>query len=225
MPFDPWLRDDGCGPPQIQTTGEITNTITSDTAATDLVKLFVNRAQSRRRPVTASFPYNRKTLLAKRTNDLRAEAEALAAEQRRAEQLLQGAKQPPSPYSALIHPSVLEPTSGQILAPQRPVPIKLAPPQGWTVNAYTVTIQRRESNGTWVTHTTIPIGAIVAHSPTGYTEFGGGAPPAFLMLPGSWRLNAKVSSPNQSGVSEWVEFSAFESADFTAPKRKTPLPF
>lgn len=149
---------------------------------------------------------------------------SLAAEQK-AQQVLEAAKQPSGPYTALIHPSVLTPTAGQILAPQRAVSIKLAPPKGWNVTGYTVNIQRREANGTWVNHTSIPIGAVQAHSLTGYTGFGGGAPPAFLMVPGRWRLNAQASSPKKSGVSDWVEFSAFASADFTAPKRKTPLPF
>lgn len=149
---------------------------------------------------------------------------SLAAEQK-AQQVLEAAKQSSGAYSALIHPSVLEPKAGKILPPQRPVPIKLAPPKGWRVNAYTVTIQRKDPNGNWVNHTIIPITAIDAHSLTGYTGFGGGAPPAFLIIPGRWRLSAQVSSPKKSGSSDWVEFSAFESADFTAPKRKRPLPF
>ena len=226
--FDPWLwlGDDKCTQIQIEATGEMAGTITINNTATDFVKLILNRAQGRGGPVTASFPYDRQPLLAKRVNDLRAEAEALAAEKRRAEQLLQGTTLPsgPSgPYTALIHPSVLEPKAGQILAPQRPVPIKLGPPKGWDVTGYTVIIQRRDPNGTWVNHTTIPIGATVAHSPTGYTGFGGGAPPAFLMTPGGWRLSAQVKSPKQSGVSEWVEFSALESADFTAKKRPSSV--
>ena len=113
------------------------------------------------------------------------EAEALAGQ--KSAELNSSSKErsdPTFPYTALIHPSVLEPKAGQILAPQRPVKIKLAPPKGWDVTGYTVTIQRKDPNGTWVNHTSIPIGAMVAHSPTGYTGFGGGAPRAVFDDPG-----------------------------------------
>jgi len=216
--FDPWLTNQKCGQFTRTVTGEIAN-------QKILLDAIYARAQSRGGPLSASFPYDRQPLLAKRTNDLRVEAEALAAEMRRAEQLLQGAKQAGGPYSALIHPSVLTPTSGQIFAPQRPVAIKLAPPNGWNVTGYTINIQRKDPNGNWVNHTSIPVSAAQAHSLTGYTGFGGGAPPAFLMLPGRWRLSAQASLPNKSGSSDWIEFGAVASTDFAAPKRKTPLPF
>jgi hypothetical protein len=217
--FDPWLTKGICSAnkaPVVQ--GEIAT-------QKELVNSIYARVRQSGYPLSATFTYDRNKLLAQREAELKAEAARVAQEQNRQAQILEGAKQPSGPYTALIHPLVLEPKANQILAPQRPVSIKLAPPKGWRVTAYTVTIQRRESNGTWVNHTIIPISAIEAHSLTGYTRFGGGAPPAFLMLPGRWRLSAQVSSPKTSGVSEWVEFAAVASADFTAPKRKTPLPF
>ena len=70
-----------------------------------------------------------------------------------------------------------------------------------------VNIQRRDAKGTWIAHTTIPVSAAAAQSAAGYTGFGNGAPPAFLVTPGIWRLNAQASSPNKSGVSDWVEFN------------------
>lgn len=154
---------------------------------------------------------------------LLAQVQALMAAEKRSDQLLQGSRQPSGAlgaYTALIHPSVVTPTSGQIVYSQSAVSIKLAPPQGWTVTGYTINIQRRDPNGTWVNHTTIPIAAATAHSPAGYTGFGGGAPPAFLMLPGKWRLNAQASSPKMSGVSDWVEFNAIFTSDATTLKKK-----
>lgn len=217
--FDPWLTKGICSAnkaPVVQ--GEIAT-------QKALVDSIYARVRESGYPLSATFTYDRNALLAQRDAELKAEAARVAQEQNRQAQILQGAKQPGGAYSALLHPSVLAPTGGQVLAPQRPVSIKLAPPKGWNVAGYTINIQRKDPNGNWVTHTTIPIGAAQAHSTTGYTGFGGGAPPAFLMLPGRWRLNAQASAPNKSGVSEWVEFSAQESVDFTAKKKKIPLPF
>ncbi len=147
--------------------------------------------------------------------------------EKKAEQLLQGAKLPsgPSgPYTALIHPSVLEPKAGQILMSQSPVSIKLAPPKGWNTTGYTVTIQRKDSKGNWVLHTNIPITAIAAHSATGYTHFGGGGAAAVsVMGAGRWRLSAQVSSPKKSGVSEWVEFFAVDLAQDSVAEKWSPL--
>lgn len=170
---------------------------------------------------------SRRTFL-KRARSLGIAAAAkVAQEQNRQAQIFQGAKLPSGPtgpYTALLHPSVLEPKANQILPPQRPFPIKLAPPKGWTVTGYMVNIQRKEANGNWVDHVTMPVGAIDAHSPAGHTGFGSGAPPGGVMTAGRWRLNAQVSSPKQSGVSDCFEFSALESADFTAKKRPPILP-
>ena len=218
--FDPWLTKGICSAhktPVVQ--GEVAT-------QKDLLDVIYTQVRERGYPLSASFPYDRQPLLAQREADLKAEAAWVAQEQNRQAQILQGAKLPSGPtgpYTALLHPFVLQPTAGQILAPQRPVSIKLAPPKGWTVTGYMVNIQRKEANGTWVNHTSITIGAAQAHSPTGYTGFGGGAPPAFLMLPGRWRLSAQASSPKQSGVSDWVEFAAVESADFTAKKRTSSV--
>ena len=73
-----------------------------------------------------------------------------------------------------------------------------------------VNIQRKDTKGNWIAHATIPVGAVEAQSATGYRGFGAGAPPAFLAVPGAYRMNAQASYPNQSGVSEWVEFNATE---------------
>jgi len=212
---DPWLTKVICGQFKIEVQGEIAT-------QKGLLDVIYQRVQSRGGPLTASFSYDRKPLLAKRQTDLQAEVAKAEKEKLRTEQLLQGAKQPSSPYTSVIHPSVLEPKVSQILMSQYPVPIKLAPPKGLNVTGYTVTIQRKDSKGNWVNHTTIPIAAIAAHSPTGYTGFGNGAPPAFLMTAGRWRLNAQVSSPKKSGVSEWVEFSAVELTQDSVAE-KSPL--
>jgi hypothetical protein len=104
-------------------------------------------------------------------------------------------------------PSVLAPTARQLFVSQTPIAIKIAPPKGWNVANYVVNIQTKNANGVWVAHATIPVSAAQAQSAAGYTGFGAGAPPAFLSVPGSWRLNAQASYPKQSGPSEWVEFS------------------
>jgi hypothetical protein len=145
---------------------------------------------------------------------------ALTAAQGKSELLLQGAKQSSGAYSALLHPTVLAPTAGQTQPAQRPIPIKLAPPKGWNVTGYMVTIERKDAKGNWVAHATIPVGAAQAQSAAGYTGFGNGAPPAFLAVPGRYRLNAQASYPNKSGVSDWVEFTATEYQDFTTTKKQ-----
>jgi hypothetical protein len=109
--------------------------------------------------------------------------------------------------SYMVSPSVLAPTKGLVVYERTPMPIKLAPPKGWSATNYIVTIQAKDSKGNWFTNSTFPVGAVQAHSAVGYTGFGAGAPPAFLSIPGAWRLKAQVSSPKQSGPSDWVEFS------------------
>jgi hypothetical protein len=164
------------------------------------------------------MPAERNTLAVKRDADLKAEA----ADKLRATQLLQGARQPAAPYSASLYPVIVSPVAGQRFLNQSPVPIKLAPPQPWadtqlrldgtpvktanSVTGYMVRLERKDSNGNWAPHTTIPVGAAQAESVTGYTGFGAGAPPAFLSGPGAWRMSAQVTAPQRSGWSNWVEF-------------------
>lgn len=137
-----------------------------------------------------------------------AQYQTYVAAQRREQQLLQGAaKSPGSSYSASLSPTVLAPTAGMVFIERTPMPIKLAPPKGWSVIGYMVNIETKDANGKWVAHATIPVGAAQAHSAAGYTGFGAGAPPAFLSVPGKWRLAAQVSYPKQSGWSNWTEFS------------------
>lgn len=183
------------------------------------------------KPVTSYYlaPHQRKALSAKRENDLRAEADALAkaeAEKRRAAQRLQGATQQPAPYRANLFPSILAPTAGQRFLNQTAVPIKLKPPQQWadtqigldgapiqtarSVTGYMVRIERKDSQGNWVAHTKLPVGPAQAESAAGYTGFGAGVPPGGITTPGAWRLSAQVSSPQPSGWSDWVEFVVME---------------
>ena len=76
-----------------------------------------------------------------------------------------------------------------------------------SVTGYMVRLERKDSNGQWLPHATLPVGAAQAESATGYTGFGAGAPPAFLSIPGAWRLSAQVTTPQPSGWSDWVEFA------------------
>ena len=117
-------------------------------------------------------------------------------------------------------PIVQAPTPGQRFLNQTAVPIKLAPPQGWvetqvgldgrpvtTDRLYMVRVERKASNGTWMPHATLPVGAPQAESAMGYTGFGAGAPPSGVTIPGSWRLSAQMSTPTQTGWSDWIEFT------------------
>jgi hypothetical protein len=102
--------------------------------------------------------------------------------------------------SQAFFPSISSPTKGQNFVAQNPIPIKLAPPQGWSPTSYMVNV---EINGY---SCNIPVGAAEAESAAGYTGFGAGKPPCYLAIPGSYRLRAQIDSPNQSGWSDWIEF-------------------
>lgn len=198
---DPWLTKVICSSFKLTPQGEFV-------AQKLLLDAIYKLMQSRGGPLTTSFPYDRNVLLAKRDTDLKAEAAALADAARREQHRLQGAdKSIGTSYSANLSPFILAPTAGQRFYKQNPVPIKLAPPKGWTVGSYLVNLQRKDAKGNWLAHATIPVGAAQAHAAGGYTGFGAGAPPAFLSVPGSWRLSAQVSYPRQTGWSNWVEFS------------------
>ena len=167
-------------------------------------------------PNSTGFPYNRASVIAQRDAALKAEAAAAAAALARTnKRIKQGAMKGP----ALVFPTILLPTLGQGFLNQTAVPIKLSPPQGMvetqvgldgkplnTGRLYMVRLQRKDAAGNWVPHATFPVGAPQAESATGYTGFGAGAPPTFLSAPGAWRLSAQMSSPTQTGWSDWVEF-------------------
>jgi hypothetical protein len=115
-------------------------------------------------------------------------------------------------YVQQLAPAILSPAKGQGFFAQNAIPIKLAQPQGLTVTSYLVAVQRRDPQGNWILQTNLPIAAAVAQSAQGYTGFGAGGTgttksPLLLTAPGAWRLNAQVASPNQSGWSNWVEFT------------------
>jgi len=171
-------------------------------------------------------------VIAQRDAALKAEAAAAAAALSRTnKRIQQGVTKAP----AVVAPTIQLPTPGQRFLNQTAVPIKLAPPQaladtqvgldGKPLNAsrlYMVRLERKDAAANLVTHTTLPVGAVYAESPTGYTEFGAGAPPSGVTSPGSWRLSAQMSSPTQTGWSDWVEFMVM------APKtaiQKTPKMF
>jgi hypothetical protein len=167
-------------------------------------------------PNSTGFPYNRASLIAQRDAALKAEAAAAATALARTNKRIQrGMRQGP----AVVVPIILLPTPGQRFLNQTAVPIKLAPPRGWeetpvgldgkpvdTGRLYMVRIERRAPNGVWVSKATLPVGAYDAESATGYTGFGAGMPPGGFTTPGSWRMSAQLSSPTQTGWSDWVEF-------------------
>ena len=171
-----------------------------------LISQIIGYIQTYRRPYTGAMEDKHRQFL-------NAQYAAYVAAERKSEQLLQAAKPSSGSYAMLFHPLVLSPTVGQIVSAQTPIAIRLSPPKGWNVTGYMVNIERKDVKGNWVAHVTIPVGALEAQSAAGYRGFGGGAPPSFLAVPGVYRLNAQASYPNQSGVSDWVEFNAREYQD------------
>jgi hypothetical protein len=126
---------------------------------------------------------------------------------RKSQQLARGAAQAPgSSYLAGLAPLIRSPVAGQRFLTNTAVPIKLGAPSGMNVGGYMVRIERKDSKGRWVDHTTLPVGPLAAGSAAGFTGFGAGVPPAGTTSPGAWRLSAQVSFPQQSGWSPWVEF-------------------
>lgn len=131
----------------------------------------------------------------------------LAAE-KKDQQLRQGSAQSPSSsFRANLAPSILRPAAGQHFFIKTPVPIKLAPPDGWTVAGYMIRLEKRDVRGNWIPQSTIPVGAVQGESAGGYMGFGAGTAPTFETSAGTWRLSAQASNPHQSGWSNWVEFS------------------
>ncbi len=168
------------------------------------------------RPATAALPLDRDALNAKRRADLDA-AQRLA--QLAKQKLTSGAQELGA--QRLFFPSFLSPTARQTFYAQTPVPIKLAPPSGWNVTSYLVSIQRRDANGNWIVQTNIPVSAAEAQSAQGYVGFGAGGngptkSPAFITAPGTWGARAQIASPRQSGWSDIVPFIV------TAPKFTAP---
>lgn len=169
------------------------------------------------KPATAALNYDRDALNAKRRADLDAAQRQAELAQRRFSQSKSGMQ-----TSFVFVPKVLSPTAGQRFYAQTPIAIKLAPPQGWSVNSYMVSIQKRNAKGGWDLQTNIPVSAAEAQSAQGYTGFGaGGNGPmksaAFLTGPGTWRLAAQVSAPRQSGWSNPVEFQVAPTAPLNLP--------
>lgn len=233
-PSDPWLTMDGppFSPESLRVKCQILNRMDNSPSEAyprkyqdgkplpTLSDLF--NAWRAYKPMSAwvLMPAERTALAAKRDTDLKAEAAALAKAQ--AEKRLRSATQTLTPYRMSLSPIIMAPTAGQRFFNQSPISIRLAPPQPWadtevrldgtpvktakSVSGYMVRLERKDSNGQWVPHATLPVGAAQAESATGYTGFGAGAPPALLSIPGAWRLSAQVTTPQQSGWSDWVEF-------------------
>ncbi len=227
-PSDPWLTIDGppFGPESLRVKCQILNRMDNSPSEAyprkyqdgkplpTLSDLF--NAWRAYKPMSAwvLMPAERTALAAKRDADLKAEAQG--------EKRLRSATQTLAPYRMSLSPIITAPTARQRFFSQSPISIKLAPPQPWadtevrldgtpvktakSVTGYMVRLERKDSNGQWVPHATLPVGAAQAESATGYTGFGAGAPPAFLSIPGAWRLSAQVTTPQQSGWSDWVEF-------------------
>ena len=81
------------------------------------ISQIIGNIQSYRRPYTAGMDDNQRKFL-------NTQYAAYLAAERKSQQLLQGAKQSSGGYRALLHPSVLAPTVGQMFAAQTPVAIR-----------------------------------------------------------------------------------------------------
>jgi hypothetical protein len=121
-------------------------------------------------------------------------------------------------------PSVAIPTEGQQFLSGSPVPIRLIPPQSGTTKLFSVEILYRYAPGQWRLVTRIPVGVQAATSPTGYVGWGTGGSDgkslAFMAQPGIYRLRAQVSSPQESGWSDWRGFEVTSTKNrLTKPPR------
>ncbi|MCA9472656.1 MAG: hypothetical protein KC594_11385 [Nitrospira sp.] len=156
------------------------------------------------RPVTSHLTREQRALLRQQLDAwFRKEFDRLYKE----EEYLQGVRNAPgTSYSANLFPSVLAPLYGQRFFVQTVVPIKLAPPKGMPVIVYLVKLERKDSTGNWVFHTTHFVYPFDAHSANGYTAFGNGEPLSSLTSPGEWRISAQVLTPRTSGWSQPVGF-------------------
>ncbi len=214
-PSDPWLTEVAC---------TVTN-VNDSFSEHDPGYILKNIDRGRQRGLPLSVPVipaERNTLVAQKNSQLAEQAKAEKKSNRRSAQRLEGATQPSMPYRTSLSPIIHAPAAGQRVLNQTTVPIKLGPPPQWadtnigidgtpiktaeSVTGYMVRIERKDPTGNWVAHTTLPLGAAQAESATGYTGFGAGVPPGGITTPGAWRMSAQVSSPRQSGWSEWVEF-------------------
>lgn len=210
---DPWLNNERCEP--------ITATVNPPVSAYPgpryeasrfLINEIFRNIANVKRPYSAAAVQH-----ASGSTDI---ANAWAA-YRKQEQLAQGARQTPGlSHSAGAAPSILRPAAGQVFLTGKPIPIKLAPPMGWTAAAYMIKLEYKNAQGLWVTHRTIPVASADAQSPGGYTGFGAGA---FPSSPGAWRLSAQASAPNQSGWSNVVEFKVATPPPVGSPSGKAAI--
>lgn len=114
--------------------------------------------------------------------------------------------------TATTTPLLLAPVNGQVFLPESQIPIRLAPPSGWSVTGYVVNVQRKDATGNYVTHNVFPVPATQAESAQGFLGFGNGGTgatkyPTLLTTAGQWRLNAKVGAPKESAWSDWLLFT------------------
>ncbi len=194
-PSDPWLTGASC------------NIVSqSDNSSKDAKVMEGQFAPLRsQRPLTASLTQAQSdALVAQRASDLRAQARGNVARGATAQQTVAG---------LVTFPSVLSPSAGQAFYMGMPVAIRLGPPNGWNVADYLVNLQLRDPDprkNSWTSIWTISVPAAQAQSAAGFTGFGpasGQSVGTFASRPGRWHINAQVSSPRQSALSDWVEFT------------------
>jgi hypothetical protein len=198
-PSDPWLTGVAC---------TVTKTRSDGASNAKALESQFDSLRSQR-PVTAAVTQaQRDALLAKRDADLKAIAKA-EAEQRRGAEIRQATPQQ-MVVGEIFAPTIRAPTPGQRFYVQTPVPIRLASPQGSSVNGYLINLEMKDPKNNWTpVYTNIGVDAAQAESATGFMGFGpdsGGMVGSFPLKPGTWRVNAQVSSPRPSRWSDWVEF-------------------
>jgi len=137
-PSDPWLTGVAC---------KVTNARSDGASNAKALEGQFDFLRSQR-PVTAAVTQvQRDALLAKRDADLRAIAKA-EAEQRRGAEIRQATPQQ-MVVGEIFPPTILAPAPGQRFYVQMPVPIRLSPPQGSSVNGYLINLEMKDPKNNW----------------------------------------------------------------------------
>ena len=214
---DPWvdfkrggLATPDCSNVMVQSQGE-------PSVVEPVLNILIGEVRKTSKPLSALyrdyFPYHLDQLRVQHDAVLQADAaqakadehaKALAAEQARNSRLLKGAQKMP-----LFAPTILSPMAQALFLQNNTVPIKISHPQDIAVTSYLVRIESRNLQGVWTLVTSFPVGAAEASSLAGFLGWGAPGPgrgQAMIAGPGTYRVSAQVSAPQQTAWSIPVEF-------------------
>jgi len=124
-------------------------------------------------PNSTGFAYDRAALIAQRNRDVAAKQKALAdAAEAALRKQNQQLKQAVKPAPTVVAPVIIAPPANALYMQNNTVPIKVLAPPGVTAVSFMVKLERRDSQGNWGLVTTLPVSAVDATSPAGYTDWG-----------------------------------------------------